>query len=231
MRRHPALEPRTRNELLDRNDRLVKEIVRLKAEVLALKRKFSALLIWKLSHTFLEKQDVATQTENIINNNEKGSSTPQLSHLTFDTSKGNRQRRSIETPLTPLSRSENSVAVSPSSQERVKETLTLRIRQEVLKFSTPEVAKRIDVSEISTIGPLMRTPRSVRKPVSYAEPSLATKMRKGFQFFKFQAGPTPVPAPALQTPISMDASSEALTEQTWRSAAKALDAAVQKERG
>jgi hypothetical protein len=31
-----------------------------------------------------------------------------------------------------------------------------------------------------------RTPRNVKKPVSYQEPSLAAKVRKGFKFFKFE---------------------------------------------
>eukprot|EP01034_Spumella_vulgaris_P025025 gene25025-31434_t len=30
-----------------------------------------------------------------------------------------------------------------------------------------------------------RTPRSVRKPISYQEPSLSVKVRKGFKFFKY----------------------------------------------
>jgi len=37
----------------------------------------------------------------------------------------------------------------------------------------------------SILGNLGRTPRSTKKPVSYKEPSLSAKVRKGYTFFKF----------------------------------------------
>lgn len=40
-----------------------------------------------------------------------------------------------------------------------------------------------DPSAVSS--PHARTPRSVKKPISYQEPSLRAKVRKGFKFFKF----------------------------------------------
>ena len=38
---------------------------------------------------------------------------------------------------------------------------------------------------VHIISPIGRTPRSVKKPVSYQEPSLRAKVRKGMKFFKF----------------------------------------------
>jgi hypothetical protein len=50
---------------------------------------------------------------------------------------------------------------------------------------------KIESCDLCT-SPQKRTLRNVRKPITYQEPSLRVKVRKGFQFFKFEKVDEPV---------------------------------------
>lgn len=167
-------------ELLSRNEKLAIEVGRLRTDVRSLKQKISALLAWKLieqrkSLSPTLKIDAYTQyDENIFTvesyRTPKANkrSEPESFQFMANTDRDNTpQPNGNQTPvstqlLTPTK-------ISPS-QMRIKEMLSTRIKEDL---------------EDSTTSKLLRTPRSVRKPVTYKEPSLRVKVRKGFQFFTF----------------------------------------------
>lgn len=83
---------------------------------------------------------------------------------------------------------ENTMPVLSPSQLRVTEALLenfhspTRATDTLPGYLTPLKEVNRDERRDSLSG---RTPRSTRKPLSYKEPSLSVKVRKGFQFFKF----------------------------------------------
>lgn len=190
MKSLPAFD-QSRQQLLYRNEELVKEVVRLKGELSLCKRKISALLIWKLSYAAANRTDASTQTDIAWSNPRKVHESvpitpehafktpPSVSAFAYQTpdaaSQSNQEHGSRST-------SSRKSAHSCSSQERVTDVLEERVRAEVSPEPVPMPAP-VFVSERVEPG---RTPRSVRKPVSYAEPSLRVKVRKGFKFFKFE---------------------------------------------
>jgi hypothetical protein len=170
----------SRLDLLCRNEELVREVVKLRADNTMLKRKLNSVLIWKLSVPSKESRDVAVQTEyNLDNDFEETSISPfkftELEYLTPEKDENSHPNlphvvtnpspvRSISHPnLNPSAASPTKK--TPPSQERMTEKLTERLLQEHT--------------------PLPRAPRSVKKVVSYAEPSLRVKVRRGCEFFKF----------------------------------------------
>lgn len=169
--------------MLNRNEKLAIEVGRLRLEVRSLKQKISALVTWKLTENlrmpsqFL-KTDACTQYED-QSFTDDAYFTPKLNRkrefrLTPEESLFISQDENIENihPNTPITTTPilTPTKVSPS-QIRVKETLSARIMEEEERTNNHAA--------------LGRTPRSVRKPVTYKEPSLRVKVRKGFEFFKF----------------------------------------------
>jgi hypothetical protein len=167
-------------ELLSRNEKLAIEVGRLRTDVRSLKQKISALLAWKLieqRHTSSPplKVDAYTQYDGNLFISE--------SYLTPKTNKRREEldlslenaftdRNSTPTPNkdeTPIATVLLTPAKISPSQVRIKELLSTRIKED---------------QQDSTRGH-SRTPRSVKKPVTYKEPSLRVKVRKGFQFFTF----------------------------------------------
>lgn len=100
-------------------------------------------------------------------------------------------RQFVEEPVTPP------LSAKSPCQKRVSDTLAQKVLSphdvgsDTLDAFSP-VRRTSDRDTYSPFTPTMsmdasiaRTPRSVKKPVSYQEPSLRAKVRKGFKFFTF----------------------------------------------
>ncbi|RYH17669.1 hypothetical protein EON65_28245 [archaeon] len=178
-----AVSEQSKLDLLARNEQLIKEIARLKKEYASLKRAFSALQIWKLSHLFAERvnQEVQTNLTGVVvkpaDELNDSISTSQSSvvlpaNYSYTTPAKQAEKHTPSSLSDSSPQSGSTVKKSPPSQERVTETLVYRIRMD-----TPLRSDAMD-----TPG---RPSRHVRKPVSYAETPLSKKIRRGFKFFKF----------------------------------------------
>jgi len=121
-------------------------------------------------------------------------------HLTTPGRRSSRRRSILHTPVEEPSDTTEPFLQSPL-QKRVSEKLAQKVLSpydvgsERLGTFSPE---RVDFTDESgfephtpttptakVVSPIARTPRSVKKPLSYQEPSLRAKVRKGFKFFKF----------------------------------------------
>lgn len=116
---------------------------------------------------------------------------------------GRRSSRRLGILRTPAEEtSDTTVPVEQSPlQKRVSEKLAQKVLSpydvgsERLGAFSPERVEFVDESSFEphtpttplakAVSPIARTPRSVKKPLSYQEPSLRAKVRKGFKFFKF----------------------------------------------
>lgn len=195
-----ATNPRSEHnwqDLINRNEKLAIEVGRLRGECTMLKRKNSSLLASKLNLLAEKKIEMTKEFKN------NSTQTEEYWICTLDYFHSPRTlfpeedlaevQEAVEGNLiTPISTpNKKGVFVTSSGKsgtpsptvERVGKVLTDRIVSEKLDLSMSTPCRN---EEMFTGN---RPLRSVKKPVSYKEPSLIVKVRKGFQFFKFDGTP------------------------------------------
>lgn len=153
------------DDLLNRNEKLAIEVGRLREEVRFYKNKSNELILWKISNPNSNKpslkHDASTQTIEEDYSLKFGYNTVfRDNEIKYHEISPLSCRNEYETPKRNMSESFN----TKTSPQRITEILSLKLTEE---------------------GTEKRTQRSVKKPISYKEPSLHVKVRKGFQFFKF----------------------------------------------
>jgi len=95
-----------------------------------------------------------------------------------------RSKLFIPTPHSSLDSPTKGVTISPSQlsvSSKLIDKMTTPCGTRNKENDCCKAIFQLDFSE----GGSRRTPRSTRKPLSYLEPSLHVKVRKGFQFFRF----------------------------------------------
>ena len=125
------------------------------------------------------------------------------SQLTTPGRRSSRRRSMLRTPVEVEEPGESEPVQQSPLQKRVSEKLAQKVLSpydvgsERLGAFSPARVQLENEPESSfephtpttptakVVSPIARTPRSVKKPLSYQEPSLRAKVRKGFKFFKF----------------------------------------------
>ena len=167
---------KTKQELLNRNMQLAGEIVRLQNENRHLKKKVSGLMLQRLGTVKPLCADKVCQTDpegavettySCLEKDEVLFLTPKLSRRISPRSE---TISSFEKSMTASFRRDSDASVISPIQERVSQVLN----------------ERIIFRQADTPIPVIRPPRSIKKPVTYKEPSLRVKVRKGYNFFKFE---------------------------------------------
>jgi hypothetical protein len=197
---------KTIHDLAIRNQKLVNEVNRLQGINSDLRRKVSNMNHTLLSIYVRNKTDCGTQTDDISIVDTLDSFPPAVysyspspSYALNNVRKSH--RRCSHIPIEPLSLLSPTVGSSVRSpcQQRVSAQLLENLGASpipVLGYSTPTARSPLVEGSVgkenenesegnlnmSIVG---RTPRATKKPVSYQEPSLRVKVRKGFKFFTF----------------------------------------------
>ena len=198
------------NELKSRNQKLVFEVLRLQEQNRMLRKKINTLMLRQLN-IIGTKFDQETQTEIMVCDtprssfgtaNNRSSTGTTLSFDFLD-------RKDAEPPDIVLNDKTIEIELKSGCKlspclERVSSKLTFAVsspsaidsdRQRISTLSpcllvenqhTPQgVTTPRSEDSIESTPNASRTPRSTRKPISYQEPSLRVKVRKGFKFFQF----------------------------------------------
>jgi hypothetical protein len=173
------------NDLVMRNEKLVSEVTRLRGENRGLETKWRHRVACQLNKPLntvpVIKKDACTQTDLEVPRPEVQQDFQDFAdNPTLDISRISR----VSTDSTASNASTSSRRMSVNLSQRV--VVEKEKEKEMENHSKP-----ISPASSSTLLlPVLHTPprafprRQSRTPISYAEPSLKVKVRKGFQFFK-----------------------------------------------